>query len=476
METGHKGIIAHLQRKDVIEVPDDAVTFFDDCASACPEDLSPCCGPGSRTYAENTTRSRQKHDYLVSSSFPSTSKDLVPPLSDSSVSKTFSSTQARYSTQTYIRPHISDVESIASVSANAKGTVIATANLETAVATIVRRSDSTMAEASTPAVVGAPMATEIVPDATTLMSSTTGSIQTTTAAGPDRPKESNAETHGMPPMSIAVLVIAGIVLVAVSLLGLGCWMKRRRRPPSVHEMVEVEEELDELHELGQQHTNNKTDGSRHLNPFSINGSDKPEPIWLFPNGTALINGTTLGYPNGTAYANSHCSNNTTIISSTGTATNLTPAMRPNSEGGPNDNAGANTNAEPRTNDGPENIGGTSLTVTENIPNAAGLTSSNSIPASTMIPAIVIPLVLAVLLVVALLWCCHYRKHKKSEDSEKAYPDPSDPMNFHSSARMSRPPQDPAYTSPPHKFLLPFRPQPARLTSDIRLRGIHPGSE
>ncbi|RDI86107.1 Regulator of nonsense transcripts 2 [Venturia inaequalis] len=258
METGHKGIIAHLQRKDVIEVPDDAVTFFDDCASACPEDLSPCCGPGSRTYAENTTRSRQKHDYLVSSSFPSTSKDLVPPLSDSSVSKTFSSTQARYSTQTYIRPHISDVESIASVSANAKGTVIATANLETAVATIVRRSDSTMAEASTPAVVGAPMATEIVPDATTLMSSTTGSIQTTTAAGPDRPKESNAETHGMPPMSIAVLVIAGIVLVAVSLLGLGCWMKRRRRPPSVHEMVEVEEELDELHELGQQHTKSRT--------------------------------------------------------------------------------------------------------------------------------------------------------------------------------------------------------------------------
>lgn len=115
-----------------------------------------------------------------------------------------------------------------------------------------------MAETSTPAVLGAPMATEIVPDATTLMSSTTGSVQTTTAAGPDRPKESNAETHGMPPMSIAVLVIAGIVLVAVSLLGLGCWMKRRRRPPSVHEMVEVEEELDELHELGQQHTKSRT--------------------------------------------------------------------------------------------------------------------------------------------------------------------------------------------------------------------------
>lgn len=50
MEAGHKGIIANLQRKDVIEVPDDAVTFFDDCASACPEDLSPCCGPGSSVY------------------------------------------------------------------------------------------------------------------------------------------------------------------------------------------------------------------------------------------------------------------------------------------------------------------------------------------------------------------------------------------------------------------------------------------
>lgn len=123
-------------------------------------------------------------------------------------------------------------------------------------AAIMPRSDSTIAETSIPTVVdGASMTTEIVPAATNLVPSTTGSVQATT----NPPKESNSDVHGMPPMSIALLVIAGIVLMAISLLGLGCWMKRRRRPPSVNEMVEeIEEELDEVHELGQLPTKSRT--------------------------------------------------------------------------------------------------------------------------------------------------------------------------------------------------------------------------
>lgn len=177
-------------------------------------------------------------------------------------------------------------------------------------------------------------------------------------------------------------------------------------------------------------TNSNSDGSHRSNPLSMGGSHAPNPIWLFPNGTAVMNGTILGLPNGTACANPSFSNRTAPISSTGTTTKMTPATRPNSDG-----EIIHSGIVPA-----------SAFTTEIQTTAAALTSSSSIPASAMIPAIIIPLIVAVLLVVALVWCCRYRKHKKPEDSEKAYPGPSDSMDFSSNARLSRPPQDPAYVA------------------------------
>lgn len=50
METGHEGITTYLQHEDLTATLDDTIGFFDDCASACPEDSLPCCGPGSGVY------------------------------------------------------------------------------------------------------------------------------------------------------------------------------------------------------------------------------------------------------------------------------------------------------------------------------------------------------------------------------------------------------------------------------------------
>lgn len=178
-----------------------------------------------------------------------------------------SSLQAQYSThtpkqsiyywQTYIEPHVSASEKI--VSAKGKRTANATPTSQTTMATIMLRSDSSTAETPTSSVRGGALMTgETAPDSTDLVPSTMGSVPATTATEPTPTNASNSEPHRMPPMSIALLVISGIVIVVVSLLGLGCWMKRRRRPRSVNEMVAVEEEMDELHELGQQYTKSRT--------------------------------------------------------------------------------------------------------------------------------------------------------------------------------------------------------------------------
>ncbi|TID26760.1 Regulator of nonsense transcripts 2 [Venturia nashicola] len=446
--------------------------------------------------------------------------------------------------------------------------------------TIVPRSDSAMAETSisaltngTPSALtngassaltnGASATTEIVPNATSLISSTSGSVNTTTAAEPDAPKEPT-DTQGMPPMSIALVAIAVIVIVAMSLLGLGCWMTRRRRLPSVNEMVEVEEEMDELHELVQhilldlllaqqtllvrrllplhhdllnqypeqqlepnlqpdridptEEENHRSDPSSNTSSnrccMSISLSKNVESLTMynktvncgmcqvslpFDNGTGIwkpTNGTmfsnnTYGphkpkpssidksgkppvwlFPNETAYANSSSSNNTATIlpSSTGTTTNLEPAIRPNEDPGSNSKAGLNNN------DGSNSSAGTSLTATENQTKAAGLTSSSSISTSAIVPAIVIPLTLTVLLVVALIWCCRHRRHKKSKDFEKAYADSSDSMNFTSSARLSRPLQEPAYVAwmdSPRQPPLPLPPPPRAYRPHPRTSSYYP---
>ncbi|QDS70749.1 hypothetical protein FKW77_003426 [Venturia effusa] len=340
------------------------------------------------------------------------------------------------------------------------------ADSQNAMATIMPRFNPTVTESNIAVTLdGLSMAKGTAPNATSLMSTIMESIQAATATpGPIPTDASDSNTHVMPPISVALVVVSAIVLIAVSLLGLGCWIKRRRKPPSVHELVEAQEELDEIHELGFQHDDSHPSGTS-----SIGGSDEPQPIWLFPNGTALINGTILCHPNGTAFANgtmlgaSAPPGSTTAISSTDITTSLAPTTRPNNDAGPD------------SNDGPNKSAGTSLTATEPGPYTPILTNSSTIPASAVIPAIVIPLILAVLIAVTILWYCHNRKHKEPEDGEKGGPRQFDSSDYRMHARLSRPPQDPAHVAwmdTPQQQQQPLqRPSPAYIARPSQ--GLHP---
>lgn len=164
-----------------------------------------------------------------------------------------------------------------------------------------------------------------------------------------------------------------------------------------------------------------------LNTSSMDGKVQPQPVWLFPNGTALINGTILGFPNGTAFVNGTMRGYPTIthssitnLSPNSTATNLTSATKPNT------------------------IAGTSLDATTDSTSTASIaTSKKPLSSSVLVPAILVPLLALILIAMACYAIISNRKEKRAHESAKRELGPSESTEFGSSARLSRPPVEPA---------------------------------
>lgn len=154
----------------------------------------------------------------------------------------------------------------------------------TLVTSLVSRADPDMEGTPTSTMTSsAPILSDDVLDTTNIFAmesvpSTTASVQAATAAVTATTDASIQGNQGLPPMSIALLVMAGILIVVVFLLGLGCWMKRRKNPPPVDEMVEVDDEsvVDEpsgAHEPGHQRGNSRT--YRSISRTNISCSAQP---------------------------------------------------------------------------------------------------------------------------------------------------------------------------------------------------------